>query len=151
MTHSSGYTLAETVVALFASMLILSGSVTAGFMAMQQERALFIRASAEDSAGLLAIALARDVSMASGFQYTGSHLYVTEDDGSVNGYWLDPVSDDVLRSVDGSGAVVESTDVHTISFAVTPSGGLHVEVFYESGQTSEEQDLWCAFAEGGPR
>lgn len=151
MTQSGGYTLAETVIALFASLLILCGGVTAALMSVQQEQAAFIRDGGEDNADLFAIALNRDIRMASGFQYTGTRLFVTEDDGTVNGYWLDPVSGDVLRSVDGFGAVVESTDVHSISFAVAASGGLHVEVFYRGGQTAEEEDVWCAFAEGEPR
>lgn len=145
---TGGFMLVETVLAMFISTIVLFGGVAALLYSFSASHRMFSAAMAGDDANLLEGFLSRDMRMASQFSFHNQEVWITEDDGTVNSYWLDPLSSDIDRAVDGEGAVVVSTNVQSISFAVLAEGGLQTRVDYMQNGVSFEALLQDDFMEG---
>lgn len=144
----AGFTLIETVCALFISSIAVFGSIAALLFALSASHRIFSSALEADDANVLSSFLSRDMEMASHFSFVNQEVWITEDNGTVNSYWLDPASLDVDRAVDGEGAVVMSTHVQAINFSVLPEGGLGTTITYGVGEVSYEAFLQDDFGEG---
>jgi prepilin-type N-terminal cleavage/methylation domain-containing protein len=126
----SGFTLLETVIALaVVSVLVLGVGATLVAGARLTARAAHEFAAA---AGAMALydSVERAMADAASYRYQGHTVWITEADGNVASYRVSAYSHLLLRSQNGYGAVVESTDVSDLNLGMLGVGGLVLNVRY---------------------
>lgn len=133
---------------MFIAAIAIFGAVAALLAAVSLSHRVFTFSQEADDANLLATFIERDMKMASHFTFRAQRLWITEDDGVVNSYWMDAQSTDIDRAVNGRGVIVVSTHVDSVTFSVLPEGGLETDVSYLYEGVSYMEQLQVDFGEG---
>ncbi len=138
--RDKGFTLIEMMISLTLTGLILTLGISLwmfGWKAMDQET--FIMQSLDDE-WVLYHALTQDLTCSTRVNTDGSFLTVNLSDGEVATYGFSPISHLILRTLNGNGEVVVSTNVDRVSWQVV-NNELHATIDYDNEGKSYEAEL----------
>lgn len=143
----AGFSLLETVLALFFTTLVALTGITVLAQARRVLADGLLQTQRMQGGWVLQQRLADDMHAAVYYTFRGDFLSVTDSRGNRSAY---TVSKDGLlyRSVNGYGTVVLATGVATVAYAQLPAGGIWVRVSYGGGASAFEQDFVVPFALG---